>query len=247
MADETQVTLNESIMPVKEGQVDVSNVDIVVDGKAVPNGTDTPEDTPKEETQETTTEVETPVENEENPVETQKETEKVIKEELETKGLSFDEFAEEYQSTGTLSPESINKLEQAGYPKAMVDAYIAGLEAQANKFVDTVKSYSDGKWDNIVELVKSQGQEAIDGFNATLNTGNLSQIKLMINGLLAQHKTQFGTSNPLVTGMPTATTNQTGFTSKQEMVTAMADKRYGRDMSYTREVQTKVKMSNIFG
>ena len=244
MADETQVTLNESVMPVKEGQVDVSNVDIVVDGKAVPSDTDTPESTPEEETQETTTEVGTPVEN---PVETQKETEKVIKEELETKGLSFDEFAEEYQSTGTLSPESINKLEQAGYPKAMVDAYITGLEAQANKFVDTVKSYSDGKWDNIVELVKSQGQEAIDGFNATLNTGNLSQIKLMINGLLAQHKTQFGTSNPLVTGMPTATTNQAGFTSKQEMVSAMADKRYGRDMSYTREVQTKVKMSNIFG
>lgn len=245
MADETQVTLNESVMPVKEGQVDVSNVDIVVDGKTVPNDTDTTESTPEEETQETTTEVETPVED--NPVETQKETEKVIKEELETKGLSFDEFAEEYQSTGTLSPESINKLEQAGYPKAMVDAYIAGLEAQANKFVDTVKSYADGKWDNIVELVKTQGQEAIDGFNATLNTGNLSQIKLMINGLLAQHKTQFGTSNPLVTGMPTATTNQAGFTSKQEMVTAMADKRYGRDMSYTREVQTKVKMSNIFG
>lgn len=244
MADETQVTLSESVMPVKEGQVDVSNVDIVVDGKAVPNDTDTLESTPEEETQETTTEVETPVEN---PVETQKETEKVIKEELETKGLSFDEFAEEYQSTGTLSPESINKLEQAGYPKAMVDAYIAGLEAQSSKFVDTVKSYSDGKWDNIVELVKSQGQEAIDGFNATLNTGNLSQIKLMINGLLAQHKTQFGTSNPLVTGMPTATTNQAGFTSKQEMVTAMADKRYGRDMSYTKEVQTKVKMSNIFG
>ena len=245
MADETQVTLNESVMPVKEGQVDVSNVDIVVDGKTVPNDTDTPESTTEEETQETTTEVETPVED--NPVETQKETEKVIKEELETKGLSFDEFAEEYQSTGTLSPESINKLEQAGYPKAMVDAYIAGLEAQANKFVDTVKSYADGKWDNIVELVKTQGQEAIDGFNATLNTGNLSQIKLMINGLLAQHKTQFGTSNPLVTGMPTATTNQAGFTSKQEMVTAMADKRYGRDMSYTKEVQTKVKMSNIFG
>lgn len=245
MADETQVTLNESVMPMKEGQVDVSNVDIVVDGKAIPNDTDTPENTPKEETQETTTEVETPVED--NPIETQKETDKVIKEELETKGLSFDEFAEEYQTTGTLSPESINKLEQAGYPKAMVDAYIAGLEAQTNKFVDTVKGYADGKWDNIVELVKTQGQEAIDGFNATLNTGNLSQIKLMINGLLAQHKTQFGTSNPLVTGMPTATTSQAGFTSKQEMVTAMADKRYGRDMSYTREVQTKVKMSNIFG
>ena len=245
MADETQVTLNESVMPMKEGQVDVSNVDIVVDGKTMPNDTDTPESIPKEETQETTTEVETPVED--NPVETQKETEKVIKEELETKGLSFDEFAEEYQTTGTLSPESINKLEQAGYPKAMVDAYIAGLEAQASKFVDTVKSYAGDKWDNIVELVKTQGQEAIDGFNATLNTGNLSQIKLMINGLLAQHKTQFGTSNPLVTGMPTATTSQSGFTSKQEMVTAMADKRYGRDMSYTREVQTKVKMSNIFG
>ena len=245
MADETQVTLNESVMPMKEGQVDVSNVDIVVDGKTMPNDTDTPESTPEEETQETTTEVETPVED--NPVETQKETDKVIKEELETKGLSFDEFAEEYQTTGTLSPESINKLEQAGYPKAMVDAYIAGLEAQASKFVDTVKSYAGDKWDNIVELVKTQGQEAIDGFNATLNTGNLSQIKLMINGLLAQHKTQFGTSNPLVTGMPTATTSQSGFTSKQEMVTAMADKRYGRDMSYTREVQTKVKMSNIFG
>ena len=244
MADETQVTLDESVMPMKEGQVDVSNVDIVVDGKTMPNDTDTPESTPKEETQETT-EVETPVED--NPIETQKETDKVIKEELETKGLSFDEFAEEYQNTGTLSPESINKLEQAGYLKAMVDAYIAGLEAQASKFVDTVKSYAGDKWDNIVELVKTQGQEAIDGFNATLNTGNLSQIKLMINGLLAQHKTQFGTSNPLVTGMPTATTSQSGFTSKQEMVTAMADKRYGRDMSYTREVQTKVKMSNIFG
>ena len=141
MADETQVTLNESVMPMKEGQVDVSNVDVVVDGKTMSNDTDTPESTPEEETQETTTEVETPVED--NPVETQKETEKVIKEELETKGLSFDEFAEEYQTTGTLSPESINKLEQAGYPKAMVDAYIAGLEAQTNKFVDTVKSDAD--------------------------------------------------------------------------------------------------------
>ena len=99
MADETQVTLNESVMPMKEGQVDVSNVDIVVDGKTMPNDTDTPESTPEEETQETT-EVETPVED--NPIETQKETDKVIKEELENKGLSFDEFAEEYQETGTL-------------------------------------------------------------------------------------------------------------------------------------------------
>ena len=41
MADETQVTLNESVMPTKEGQVDVSNVDIVVDGKTMPNDTDT--------------------------------------------------------------------------------------------------------------------------------------------------------------------------------------------------------------
>ena len=83
MADETQVTLNESVMPMKEGQVDVSNVDIVVDGKTIPDNTDTPESTPEEETQETTTEVETPVED--NPIETQKETDRVIKEELETK------------------------------------------------------------------------------------------------------------------------------------------------------------------
>ena len=86
MADETQVTLNESVMPVKEGQVDVSNVDIVVDGKTVPNNTDTPESTPKEETQETTTEVETPVEN---PVETQKDKPLVSKSSLITFSVSF--------------------------------------------------------------------------------------------------------------------------------------------------------------
>ena len=49
MADETQVTLNESVMPMKEGQVDVSNVDIVVDGKTMPNDTDTPESTTEED------------------------------------------------------------------------------------------------------------------------------------------------------------------------------------------------------
>ena len=56
-------------------------------------------------------------------------TEDEVKEELESRGLDFDEFTAEYETNDGLSDASYEKLEKAGISRAVVDQFIEGQEA----------------------------------------------------------------------------------------------------------------------
>lgn len=170
-----------------------------------------------------------------------------IKADLTNKGINFDALSDEYDKNGSLSEDSLKRLEEAGYPKSVVSAYIAGLEATAEKFVNDVVSHVGGadKYRQIAQFIATSGQA--EAYNAMLEKGNLSEIKLALDGFRARMQARTGSTGRSILGGGGSGKVNNGYGSKQEMVKAMSDKRYGRDKGYTMEVQRKVMNSSFIG
>lgn len=183
-----------------------------------------------------------------NPVQVQAEAVAQASKELEGKGIDYKALQGEYEENGGLKPETLAKLAEVGYPKEVVDMFISGMEAQANKIAETVFAAVGGKdeYTKVTEFVKGLGDEAIDGFNAITSTGNVQAIKALIGGYKAQMVAKYGTQNPAILGGQAPSGVSEGFASKDEMVIAVGDARYGRDMAYTKGVEQKIIKSKFF-
>ncbi|SHJ82513.1 capsid assembly protein [Propionispora hippei] len=215
------------------------------------DGTVKTDDTPKDDTKDgdnkqPDTEV-TPEKQLETDIKTQIQAEEDAKKDLAAKGVDFNAIAAEYEANGTLSADTLSKLEKAGYPKSVVDAYIAGMEATAARFEAQVYEYAGGKeaFQQMTQFVQGLGNEYVNAFNRVIETGDLTQIRIAIQGFKAQMTAKYGTANRTIMGKGNTTTGVQGFTSREEMVKAMSDPRYLRDPGYTREVQEKTMKSTF--
>lgn len=208
-----------------------------------PKDTETPEEdkTPEDKPEDK------PEVDEQVAFDKQTERDNEIKNDLAKHNIDFDALGEEYQKNGELSKESIGKLEKAGYPKAMVDAYLDGLQATTEKFVNRIYSMAGGKenYEKILGFIKTQPESVVNAYNATITQGNLNQIELALNGIKAQMKTAYGTSNPTLMG-GAATSTAEGYTSMEQMTKDMSDPRYQVDPKFTQSVMMKIKNANIF-
>lgn len=206
-----------------------------------PEGDETPTDKNPEVKTETTPEV-TPEQQLGTDIQNQLKAEQDARKDLASKGVDFDVIATEYETNGTLSAETFAKLEKAGYPRSVVDAYIAGMEATAARFEAQVYDYAGGKeaFMQMTQFVQGMGNEYVNAFNKVIETGDLTQIRIAINGFKAQMAAKYGTNNRTIMGRSNGTAQTVqGFTSRDEMVKAMSDPRYGRDPGYTKEIQEK--------
>ena len=171
-----------------------------------------------------------------------------LEKDLTSKGVDFKAIEDEYLQNGALSNETQQRLEQAGYPKEIIDNYIRNVEREANAFVSTVKGFVGGEldWDTFVSFVQSQGDNAITLMNDAINTGNLAIVEATVGHLKTQMVNTYGTNNPtLMSGGSVTGSVQEGFASSYEMQQAMSDVRYGRDRAYTQMVEQKVINSNF--
>ena len=249
---------NQNEQQTQEQSVDTSNITIKDNGGGgltaeVEPKMDNPMDdveTPEknEETNGNEQENSTDTKSVEDDVAHQQQAEKDIKNDLESKGVNFDDLAAEYNKNGELSEDSLKSLEKAGYPKSVVDAYINGLKATTEKFVSQVKSFAGGEegYEQLVSFLKTQPQSTIDAFNQSIQSGNLGQIQLTINGIKAEMTNKYGTANKTIMGNGSANMNPNGYTSMAEMTKDMSDPRYQTDPKFTREVMRKIKNASIF-
>lgn len=214
-----------------------------IDPMVAQENTDAPEDKPEEDKNSE----DKPNVDEQTAFDTQVERDNEIKADLAKQGIDFDALGEEYQKNGELSKESIDKLEKAGYPKAMVDAYLDGLQATTEKFVNRIYNMAGGKdsYEKITAFLSNQPESVINAYNATITQGNLSQIELALNGIKAQMKSAYGTSNPTLMGGGSNTATE-GYTSIEQMTKDMSDPRYQVDPKFTQSVMMKIKNANIF-
>lgn len=167
---------------------------------------------------------------------------------LVSKGVDFAGLENEYMNKGGLSQQSYETLEKAGYPKAVVDGMLAGWEAASTRFVNDVYSLAGGQEEfaRIQQFVSSQNQDVINAFNATLDSENLMQIRMTLEGIKGQMVKQYGTQRPSIVGNATPSVDRSGYESTDEMIKDMSDPRYQKDAKFTREVYRKVKYSKLF-
>ena len=208
----------------------------------------TPEPQPPAQPEDTPTPEAKPQETLEQDFQKQQGAEQEVKTALTKSGIDFDALAAEYDKDGALSAESLTALEKAGYPKAVVDAYLAGLDALADRYVQEVKNLAGGEenYARLIQFIGSQPQNVIDGFNAAIQTGNIAQIQLALAGIQAQMTAAYGTSNPSVMAGAQGAGTPTGYQTTAEMTKDMSDPRYQTDPAFTQEVYRKIQYSSLF-
>lgn len=166
---------------------------------------------------------------------------------LSEKGIDYGALTTEYEEKGALSEDTYKKLADAGYPKAVVDTYIRGVEAANEAFVNSVYTVAGGKaeYDKLSNYIQSKGKDAVEGFNDALMNGSLSTVKMLINGFKAEMTLRNGTQKASVlgSGSPAGTS---GFTNEADMDKAMDDPRYGVDEEYTKQVTKRLSKSKFF-
>lgn len=216
--------------------------DVLNSGKENPAGEGTPENAENADAAKNT---EDAVQRE---WEQQKKTEQDVKTDLASKGVDFDALAAEYDRDGALSQKSLDALAQAGYPKSVVDAYIDGLEARAERFVSTVKGFAggDAEFEKVRTFLSSQPQPVIEGFNNAIRSGNLAEIRLAVEGVKASMVKAYGTSNPTIMAGNAGAGAPAGYTTLEQMTKDMSDPRYQKDPAFTREVIRKIDRATFF-
>lgn len=215
------------------------------------------EDTQTTDSQGTETQTDTQTEQEDTPKAEQTSEQQLthahealdgVEKDLVTKGVDFAGLETEYMNNGSLSQQSYETLEKAGYPKAVVDGILAGWEAASTRFVNDVYALAGGQEEfaRIQQFVSSQNQDVINAFNATLDSENLMQIRMTLEGIKGQMVRQYGTQRPSIVGNAAPSVDRSGYESTDEMIKDMSDPRYQKDAKFTREVYRKVKYSKLF-
>lgn len=172
---------------------------------------------------------------------------------LKVAGLDVKPFADEFAKNGGLSEDSYKKLEEAGFPKAVVDQYIAGAKANtvlSQQKEAEIKGLVGGN-DAYTEMVRwakdNLTAEEIQAYDRIMHSGDEEAIRFAVTGLKARFSADGGKAPSLVSGRsPAGTRPLNSFRSSHEVVEAMRDPRYGKDAAYTREVEARLAQSNVF-
>ncbi len=171
-----------------------------------------------------------------------------VNEIVESAGLNMSDLTTEYEQSGQLSEDSYEKLAEAGISREYVDGYIRGQEALAVQYQGEVFNIAGGQ-QAYTEMIQWAAQnlstDEINAFNTSVNSGNLEQAKLSVQGLLARYTEAEGNEPKLVKGVATGDAGSV-FRSTAELVAAMKDPKYKNDPAYRQDVIDKLGRSSIF-
>ena len=169
-----------------------------------------------------------------------------VSEALNQKGLDYGKMAEEYMATGTLSEETMKKLNAAGIPKEMVDGYIQGFEARVELEQNEIAAVVGGR-EKLEEIKNWASQnlskERIVALNAIRSK---EEIELVLRGLKADMEDKEGKTPEYQKGTGDKA-GETGYRSQAEMFEAIKDPKYQKDPAYRADVQKKIAASREAG
>ena len=174
---------------------------------------------------------------------------------LEEVGIDPQEISNRFQESGEINEDDYSKLGEAGFSKQVIDTYLDGLRGGAASSEDIATAQiqgikdSVGGDDNYGKMVSwaidNLPAEEVNEFNSLTETGNATAIKFAVQGLYSQYNNAMGVEPNLVSGKA-STSGPTPYRSTAEVVTAMSDPRYGKDVTYTEDVQRRLGGSDVF-
>jgi len=173
---------------------------------------------------------------------------------LQEVGIDPQDISNRFMQEGGLNDEDYSKLQEGGFSRTLVDTYLEGLKSTGNvveiatQQIEGIKESvgGDQNYEQMTAWALSNlPANEVEAFNQLTETGSAPAIKLAVQGLYSQYNNAMGIEPDLVTGKaPTSGPNP--FRSTAEVVAAMSDKRYGKDVTYTQSVQNKLANSDVF-
>lgn len=167
---------------------------------------------------------------------------------LKAKGVDFNQAIKEYNEYGALSSKTMADLAQAGYPAEVIEGFIASRQNLESEFTNAVYNSAGGEqaYNKVIEWAQGNlSNKVLSSFNRAIDNNNLEAVTLMFEGMKAKMIAKQGTRNPTIMGGGVTTGGYKGFSSKQEVVEAMSDPRYGADPSYTRAIEMKMYYTQL--
>lgn len=167
---------------------------------------------------------------------------------LKAKGVDFNQAIKEYNEYGVLSSKTMADLAQAGYPSEVIEGFIESRQNLESEFTNAVYNSAGGEqaYNKVIEWAQGNlSNKVLSSFNRAIDNNNLEAVTLMFEGMKAKMIAKQGTRNPTIMGGGVTTGGYKGFSSKQEVVEAMSDPRYGADPSYTRAIEMKMYYTQL--
>lgn len=166
---------------------------------------------------------------------------------LDSNGLDFNTFLEEYAETGELSADAYAALEEIGLSESMVDSWIEGqnaIAAQTTAEMQSIVGGDEAYTDMVTWAAENLPPEEVEAYNATMETQDANIIRFAIQGLYSRYRSEAEPS--LMQGGTGAVSTGGKFESTAELTAAMSDPRYAKDPAYRQTVADKLAKSSLF-
>ena len=164
--------------------------------------------------------------------------------------------AEEYESKGELSSETLAEFEKMS-SKELIQAYFqyeqglpAGDAPQGAELsqadINQIQNSVGGEtaYQQLVGwAAQNFSQSEIQAFDNVVDSGNVDAINLALAGLKARYTDANGYEGNMIQGKAAAPADT--FKSQAEVVRAMSDARYDRDPAYRDEIMQKLARSDL--
>ena len=163
-----------------------------------------------------------------------------------TSNNELTKFSDEFAAKGELSEDSFSELEKMGYPKEMVDTYLAGVKSSETADVNAVMDIVGGDegYNDLTGWAKdNMPTKELELYNSMV-AGSTDNAKMAVEWLMSKRESAEGSEPNLVQGKPQGITRD-AFRSTSEVVEAMKDPRYKKDSAYRSDVEAKIGRSNI--
>lgn len=161
-----------------------------------------------------------------------------------------------HENNGTITNEMYDELMSTGLTKSVIDTYLNG-RADEQGYTQQVDPYNDivaiaggeAQYREMLEYVGTLPSDQIDAFNTIVDakTPNVPKIAVTVQNMYNQYKQAMGIEPQLMSGKASNTPSIKTFKSNAEVVAAMRDPRYKKDIAYQHEVQRRLNQSDVFG
>lgn len=182
------------------------------------------------------------------PTEQAQEAEETAEKAVNEAGLDMAALSAEYAEKGELTPESIEALGKVGITPDMVEAYIAGQEAQAATIrasilepVGSEEAYND----MIAWAADALSEAEIDTFNSILEGGNVNAAKMAVENLNTKYIAANGAEPARQLNGKANTSGSSVYESTADLMKDMGNPEYASNPAFRAKVEAKLARSNI--
>lgn len=166
----------------------------------------------------------------------------------EQPAISMRDVEQEWLKGDGISDATYEAMAAKGLDRSVVDGYLAGQQAIADKRVSRVHEEVGGseEYGKMIEWAKDNwGDGEVEAFDKAMRSPEDTAVMLAVRGLRADYERANGPALLKGDAGDTPTSGDV-YESKAQMVAEMSDPRYSKDPAYRKQVEAKMARSNIW-